>query len=400
MNRPRAPTRDFFEPILPVFGQGGVSSPAPGLSAGASSRAGPGPGLRSGASSRARPGAGPIRGESRRAGPGSGKTACQRARVGPGLKNIDFDQATDQSATGSSKDHATITVSSTASLRNFTIVCHGLPRRLAAPADTLVRALLQHQDRNVLEILWNVVDCQLNGSDFYYCPENARPSDVRWYQEAASDARLVARVVARMLNRLVNNYDYDLTRVHFIGFGLGAHVGGFVAHELGYTGNVLGRLTALDAASPLFESRGLSRLSPSSALRVEAVHTGGARPCGLSMAGPLGTLDIYVNGGERQPHCKSDRMCSHLAALGYYAQSVEKCLVDAVSTPLPGYWTDITGIVNVRRSSLRCLRLSSSDSVTVGTSKSASIVAQWTLVVTLHTLLVTCWELAHITALF
>ncbi|KAM7290894.1 inactive pancreatic lipase-related protein 1-like [Ixodes scapularis] len=287
--------------------------------------------------------------------------------------------------------------------RNFTIVCHGLPRRLAADADILVRALLQHQDRNVLEILWNVVDCQLNGSDFYYCPENAKSSDSRWYQEAASDARLVARAVARMLNGFVNNYDYDLTRVHFIGFGLGAHVGGFVADELGYTGNVLGRLTALDAASPIFESRGLSRLSPSNALRVEAVHTGGAKPCGLGMAGPLGTLDIYVNGGERQPHCKSDRMCSHLAALGYYAQSVERCLADAVSTPLPGYWTDITGIVNVRRSSLRCLRLSSSDSVTVGavgTSKSVSIVAQWTLVVTLQTLLVTCWELAHIPALF
>ncbi|KAG0417309.1 hypothetical protein HPB47_005709, partial [Ixodes persulcatus] len=62
----------FFEPILPVFGQGGVSGPAPGLSAGASSRAGPGTGLRSGASSRAGPGPGPIRGESLRAGPGSG----------------------------------------------------------------------------------------------------------------------------------------------------------------------------------------------------------------------------------------------------------------------------------------------------------------------------------------
>ncbi|KAG0426084.1 hypothetical protein HPB47_026794 [Ixodes persulcatus] len=68
----------FFEPILPVFGQGGVSGPAPGLSAGASSRAGPGPG--------------PIRGESRRAGPGSGKTACQRARAGPGLKKYLYSQ--------------------------------------------------------------------------------------------------------------------------------------------------------------------------------------------------------------------------------------------------------------------------------------------------------------------
>ncbi|KAG0425031.1 hypothetical protein HPB47_027775 [Ixodes persulcatus] len=47
----------FFEPTLLVFGQGDVSEPVPGLSAGASSRAGPGPG--------------PIRGESLRAGPGS-----------------------------------------------------------------------------------------------------------------------------------------------------------------------------------------------------------------------------------------------------------------------------------------------------------------------------------------
>ncbi|CAN8006670.1 unnamed protein product [Ixodes hexagonus] len=273
--------------------------------------------------------------------------------------------------------------------KNLAIVCHGLPRRLAAPADTLVRALLQHQSGNVLEILWRVGGCRANNSaDFYYCPEHATSEDSRWYQEAAGDARLVARVTARMLSGLVNDYDYDLTRVHFIGFGIGAHVGGFVAHEVGYTGNTLGRLTALDAASPLFEALGLSRLSLNSALRVDAVHTGDTRPCGLGIARPLGVLDVYVNSGKRQPDCKDDGMCFHLAALKYYTQSVEKCLADARGSPLPGYWTNAAGIVRVRWSSSTCLRLTTSDSA-LGASRSVSVMARWTLVVILYVLLMT-----------
>lgn len=238
---------------------------------------------------------------------------------------------------------------------NLTVLCHGLPQRFAAGADALVSSLRRHRPSHaVLEVVWNV-GCDdgvstSRAADVYYCPSHATPADSAVYQRAAGDSRLVARAVARTLVGLVSDHGYELARVHLVGFGVGAHVVGFVADELNYFDDYdkLGRLTLLDPAAPLFVAKlGLSHLSGRGrAAFTDAVHTSSVDSCGYGIADRLADLDIYVNGGERQPKCRSSAMCSHVAALVYYAHTVERCATRA--HPLPGCWTpERRGIVQV-----------------------------------------------------
>lgn len=233
---------------------------------------------------------------------------------------------------------------------NLTVVCHGLPAGSAAHAEALVAALRRHRPGDaLLEVLWNVgAACNAatpRTADIYYCPTRAGATDSAAYQQAAGDSRLVARALARTLTGLVFDHGYDLGRVHLLGFGVGAHVVGFVADELGhvaYGSHRLGRLTLLDPTAPLFVAKlGLSHLSaPGRARASDAVHTSAAEPCGLGVKARIAALDVYVNGGERQPHCRSSVRCSHVAALVYYKRTVERCAGDAQGTELlPGYWT-------------------------------------------------------------
>lgn len=227
---------------------------------------------------------------------------------------------------------------------NLTVVCHGLPAESAAHADALVTALRRHRPGDaLLEVLWSVgAGCT---ADVYYCPTHAGPTDSAVYRQAAGDSRLVARILARTLTSLVFDHGYDLGRVHLLGFGVGAHVMGFVADDLGhitYGSHRLGRLTLLDPTAPLFVSKlGLAHLNaPGRARASDAVHTSAAEPCGLGVKARIAALDVYVNGGERQPHCRSSVRCSHMAALVYYKRTVERCAGDAPGTELlPGYWT-------------------------------------------------------------
>lgn len=238
---------------------------------------------------------------------------------------------------------------------NLVVLCHGLPPRYAAGADALVSALRrQRPSHAVLEVVWNV-GCDdgvstSRAADVYYCPSHAAPTDSARYQRAAGDSRLVARALARTLLGLVNDHEYELARVHLVGFGVGAHVVGFVADELHYFDDYdkLGRLTLLDPTAPLFVAKlGLSHLSGRGrAAFTDAVHTSSVDSCGYGIPGSLGDLDVYVNGGQRQPKCRSSAMCSHVAALVYYALTVEQCATRA--HPLPGYWTpERRGVVEV-----------------------------------------------------
>ncbi|XP_054931833.1 uncharacterized protein [Dermacentor andersoni] len=246
---------------------------------------------------------------------------------------------------------------------NLTVVCHGLPPRLAAGAHALVSALRRHRPSDaLLEVVWNAdCDSSADGSraaDIYYCPAHAAPADSAQYQQAAGDSRLVARAVARTLSGLVNDHGYELARIHLLGFGVGAHVVGFVADELRYfdDSDKLGRLTLLDPTAPLFVAKlGLAHLSgPGRAAVSEAVHTSSAARCGYGIVERLADLDVYVNGGERQPRCRSSAMCSHVVALVYYARTMERCATD--TELLPGYWTPgKRGVVQVPLADVSCV---------------------------------------------
>ncbi|KAK8765746.1 hypothetical protein V5799_031645 [Amblyomma americanum] len=246
---------------------------------------------------------------------------------------------------------------------NLTVVCHGLPPRLRSRADALVYSLLKRRPEGaLLEVEWNIVSgCEYASavrSDVYYCPPLKGPTEITLYQQAAGDSRLVARALSRALTGLSFDHGYDLARVHLLGFGVGAHVVGFVASDL-HVISEFGRLTLLDPAAPLFvEKLGLAHLNASGRARVsEAVHTSAAEACGLGIANRLADLDVFVDGGERQPQCHPNYLCSHIWALYYYTRTVERCTGGGVSETglLPGYWTpEKRGVYNVSMRKLAC----------------------------------------------
>lgn len=242
---------------------------------------------------------------------------------------------------------------------SVTILCHDLPKKYGSQADRLLMELVSYKKKNATVILidWNVGDCAEDTSpgDFYYCPSALTDSNIDLYQQAAGDSRLVARQTARFLLGLANMRDwehYSLDNVHFIGFGIGAHVGAFLADELSASDLYLGRLTALDPARFLFEDSGLSQLSQDSAAFVDVVHTS----C-LGILKPVGHIDFYVNVGEMQPGC-TDVRCSHVKALSYYSRSVRHCETVTVrahnnvgDTGIFGYrsyLSNVTGVYDIR----------------------------------------------------
>ncbi|XP_062583599.1 pancreatic triacylglycerol lipase-like [Saccostrea cucullata] len=149
------------------------------------------------------------------------------------------------------------------------------------------------------------------------------------YAQSASNVQTVGAYVFQILNK--NKIPWD--KVHIIGQGLGAHA----AAEAGkLSKGKIGRITGLDPASPLFENSTFA-INKGSAQFVDIIHTD-ARPFGYGMRRPCGHLDIYVNGGRRQPGCTYNpkkpvrihklkkatfgKACGHLKAVAYYVESI------------------------------------------------------------------------------
>lgn len=123
------------------------------------------------------------------------------------------------------------------------------------------------------------------------------------YDIAARNTFYVGIALADLLEFLENNTEgFNGSRVHLVGFSLGAQVSGVAGHK--YPG--VARITGLDPAGPLFEDGNPeSRLDASDADLVDAIHTN----AGYLLTGhfgyndPVGHLDFYVNGGSSQYGC-------------------------------------------------------------------------------------------------
>ncbi|XP_062570333.1 pancreatic triacylglycerol lipase-like [Saccostrea cucullata] len=149
------------------------------------------------------------------------------------------------------------------------------------------------------------------------------------YDQAASNTQTVGAYVYQVLkqNRI------PLEKVHIIGQGLGAHAAAQVGR---LSSGTIGRITGLDPSSPLFENSEYG-INKESAQFVDIIHTD-ARQNGYGMQKACGDVDIYANGGRRQPGCTYnpkepvriqdlkyatfEKACGHLKAIGYYVESI------------------------------------------------------------------------------
>jgi pancreatic triacylglycerol lipase len=175
------------------------------------------------------------------------------------------------------------------------------------------------------------------------------------YLKASANARLVGAVCARFLFYLQEKGGLRFEDVHLIGHNLGAHVAGYVGDR---TLGQIPRITAFDPSEPYFANTDpIVRLDPNDAKFVEVVHTNGAGAISLGMGilDPIGHVDIYPNGGKKQPGCNdllgsligsiidlitldfqgaiSIWACSHVRGGHFYAESVR----NAASCPFIAY---------------------------------------------------------------
>ncbi|XP_072761337.1 pancreatic lipase-related protein 2-like isoform X2 [Anoplolepis gracilipes] len=155
-----------------------------------------------------------------------------------------------------------------------------------------------------------------------------------WYITAVRNARIVGRYMAHMMLWLEAQKAVPMSKIHVIGFSLGAEAAGFMGKAL--KPRKIGRITGLDPAYPLYMNTGEEgHLTWADAAFVDVIHTDGGN---LGFPQPLGHVDFYPNGGSRrQPGCDLRSLlrmsfrriinqyitCGHNRAWRYYAESVE-----------------------------------------------------------------------------
>lgn len=156
-------------------------------------------------------------------------------------------------------------------------------------------------------------------------------SSILGYSTAAANTRTVARSLAFLVKTLSDAGVISPKDVHYIGHSLGAQTGGFFGRDVReLTGQLVSRITGLDPAGPLFESRGV-HLRAEHAEFVDVLHTSVGRSWTDVVQGRLGMLascghvDFYPNGGKQQPGCWRFSSCSHSKATKYYADSIRSC---------------------------------------------------------------------------
>ncbi|XP_041484490.1 pancreatic lipase-related protein 2-like isoform X1 [Lytechinus variegatus] len=170
-------------------------------------------------------------------------------------------------------------------------------------------SLLQREPMNVILVDWSGGSSSLL---YYRCRDNTR---------------VVGREISALIKRFVNEAGANLDNIHVVGHSLGAHIAGYAGEDLAKANMILGRITGLDPAGPLFENEEPPcRLSRDDAGFVDVIHTDGDK-IGLGGAGLMqecGHHDWYPNGGKDQPGCPAfDVACDHMKAVEYFIDSVK-----------------------------------------------------------------------------
>ncbi|KAG6455044.1 hypothetical protein O3G_MSEX009019 [Manduca sexta] len=143
------------------------------------------------------------------------------------------------------------------------------------------------------------------------------------YLESARNTEIVGKCTAQFIDDLVKTHNFNLDKFHLIGFSLGAQIAGFVGNYL--TSGLLGRISGLDPAMPLFVTTDITKkLDISDAQFVDILHTNALEKGKLEASGHV---DFYANGGMSQPGCKASAEqtksgCDHARAPVYFAESI------------------------------------------------------------------------------
>ncbi|XP_076240643.1 pancreatic lipase-related protein 2-like [Calliopsis andreniformis] len=154
-----------------------------------------------------------------------------------------------------------------------------------------------------------------------------------WYVTAVQNTKIVGPYVARFVSFLDAVRAVPMSKLHVIGFSLGAEIAGFMGKAL--APRKVGRITGLDAAYPLYMNSGRDgHLTASDAMFVDVIHTDGGN---FGFPHPLGHVDFYPNGGKPiQPGCNLESVirrsisrlinqyitCGHNRAWMFYVESV------------------------------------------------------------------------------
>ncbi|XP_058975748.1 pancreatic lipase-related protein 2 isoform X2 [Musca domestica] len=132
----------------------------------------------------------------------------------------------------------------------------------------------------------------------------------------------VGKHLGQLLEMFFEKHQIMLSEVHVIGHSLGAHIAGNIGR---YFNGLLGRVTGLDPALPLFLPNSPDSLHPSAAVFVDVIHTD--YPVFGDIT-PRGTVDFYPNFGHTpQRGCEgvdivTANSCSHNRAVLLYAESI------------------------------------------------------------------------------
>ncbi|KAJ8936149.1 hypothetical protein NQ318_010560, partial [Aromia moschata] len=142
------------------------------------------------------------------------------------------------------------------------------------------------------------------------------------------------KVIGNNIGQFILDAELKANKVHLIGHSLGAHVAGFAAKKIKEaTGEKVARISGLDPAGPYFRMYAFikeERLDKEDAQVVDIIHTDGGT---YGIEFPIGTLDIFVNGGRApQPGCVGNfnvmslgdliqhSYCSHEMSVTYFIE--------------------------------------------------------------------------------
>ncbi|KAF5303577.1 hypothetical protein FQR65_LT08178 [Abscondita terminalis] len=178
----------------------------------------------------------------------------------------------------------------------------------------LKNAYLQRYDANVVVADWSKYSLFEYTTSYCYCPK-------------------IAKIIGSFLCKIMYLFNINPENIHLVGHSMGAHISGLIGQETrNQCGKIIGRITGLDPAGPLYQTVSQSkRLDKTDAKFVDVIHTNAGL---LGYFGKCGTVDFYPNCGVQQTGCSlknssdffkkamSELTCDHLRSTDFMIESI------------------------------------------------------------------------------